>query len=49
MPPIKNVLKDTHLIINDINEVILVGGFSRIPKIKKWLKNFLVRKFSVKN
>ena len=39
--PIDNVLKDSKIDINQIQEVILVGGSSKIPKIK----NILSEKF----
>jgi len=38
--PIKKALSDGHLIKEDINEVILIGGSTRIPKVKEFVKNF---------
>ncbi len=38
IPPIDKVLNDINLKSEDINEIILVGGSSRIPKIKNILK-----------
>jgi molecular chaperone DnaK (HSP70) len=38
--PVENVMKDAHLKKTDIAEVILVGGSTRIPKIRKILKEY---------
>ena len=38
LPPIDDVLKDSKIKNTDINEIILVGGSSKIPKIKDMLK-----------
>ena len=38
--PVKNVLKDSKLEKEDINEIILVGGSTRIPLVQKLLKEF---------
>ena len=40
IPPIKQALKDADLKVNDINEVVLVGGSSRIPKIQEMINNY---------
>lgn len=40
LKPVKKVLDDSSLTINDINEVVLVGGSTRIPKIQELVKNF---------
>ena len=40
LEPCKQALKDSGLSISDINEVILVGGSTRIPKIQELVKNF---------
>ena len=40
IPPIKEALNDANLKKEDINEIILVGGSSRIPKIQKMLSEF---------
>eukprot|EP00835_Amoeboradix_gromovi_P001336 NODE_59_length_25653_cov_0.289622.p2 type:complete len:640 gc:universal NODE_59_length_25653_cov_0.289622:21361-19442(-) len=37
--PCENALKDAKLSPNDINEVILVGGMSRMPKVQEMVKN----------
>ncbi|XP_046856692.1 heat shock cognate 71 kDa protein-like [Xenia sp. Carnegie-2017] len=40
LKPVKNALKDTRLNKNQIHEIILVGGSTRIPKIQKLLQEF---------
>ncbi len=40
MIPVKNVLKDAKLEKSDIADVLLVGGSTRIPKIRQILKEF---------
>ncbi|KAL3309325.1 Heat shock cognate 71 kDa protein [Cichlidogyrus casuarinus] len=40
LEPVKKALEDSGLKKEDINEIILVGGSTRIPKIKKILKDF---------
>ena len=40
LPPVKAALKDAKLTINDINEVLLVGGQTRMPKIRQMVKDF---------
>lgn len=37
---VENVLKDGKRTISDIGEIILIGGSSRIPKIKSMLKEY---------
>ena len=40
IPPCKTALKDAGLSAADINEVILVGGMTRMPKVTEEVKNF---------
>jgi molecular chaperone DnaK len=40
IPPMEKALKDAGLSTADINEVILVGGSTRIPKIQQVVKDF---------
>ncbi len=40
VPPCKQALADAKLTPNDIDEVILVGGQTRMPKIQQVVKNF---------
>jgi L1 cell adhesion molecule like protein len=40
MPPVENVLKDSGLAKSQIDEVILVGGSTRIPKVQQMLSDF---------
>jgi molecular chaperone DnaK len=41
--PCKKALKDAKLKASDINEVILVGGMTRMPKVKEIVKQFFGR------
>ena len=38
--PCRNALKDAGCTANDINEVILVGGMTRMPKVQEMVKEF---------
>ena len=40
IPPVEQVLKDAGLAKNQVHEVVLVGGSTRIPKVIELLKNF---------
>jgi molecular chaperone DnaK len=40
LTPCKNALKDAGISINDISEVILVGGMTRMPKVVEAVKAF---------
>ena len=40
LTPCKTALKDAGISANDINEVILVGGMTRMPKVIETVKNF---------
>lgn len=40
IPPCKQALADAKLTPNDINEVIFVGGQTRMPKVQQVVKNF---------
>jgi len=40
MKPVQVVLKDSGLKKNEIDEIVLVGGSTRIPKIQKLVKDF---------
>ena len=40
IPPCKTALKDAGLSASEINEVILVGGMTRMPKVIEAVKNF---------
>jgi molecular chaperone DnaK len=43
MEPCKKALKDAGLKASDINEVILVGGMTRMPKVQEKVKEFFGR------
>ena len=40
LKPCNTVLKDAHLTVNDIHEVIMVGGSTRVPAVQAAVKNF---------
>ena len=40
MPPLENVLKDAKMSKSQIDEVVLVGGSTRIPKIQQMVQEF---------
>ena len=40
MKPVKKVLEDSDLTKKDVDEVVLVGGSTRIPKIQALIKEF---------
>ena len=40
LEPVKKVLQDAKVGKNEVNEVVLVGGSTRIPKVQKLLKDF---------
>jgi molecular chaperone DnaK len=40
VPPMERALKDAGLNAKDIDEVILVGGMTRVPKVQELVKNF---------
>ncbi|MGX7577192.1 molecular chaperone DnaK [Candidatus Vidania fulgoroideorum] len=42
--PCKQALKDSNLSINDINEIILVGGMTRMPKVQLEVESFFNKK-----
>lgn len=44
MDPVKKALKDAGVSTSEIDEVILVGGSTRIPKIQEEVENFFGRK-----
>ncbi len=44
LKPCELALKDANLSINDINEVILVGGSTRIPKVQDIVEKFFGKK-----
>jgi L1 cell adhesion molecule like protein len=43
IPYVKQAIKDAKINKNDINDIVLVGGSSHIPKIKELVKNFFNR------
>jgi heat shock protein 1/8 len=49
MAPVEQALKDAKLSKRDIEEVVLVGGSTRIPKIQQLLSEFFNGKTLNKN
>lgn len=40
MPPVEQAIKDAGLTAKDIEEIVLVGGSTRIPKVQEMVKGF---------
>jgi len=40
LKPVQKVLEDGDLKITEINEIVLVGGSTRIPKVQQLVKDF---------
>ena len=40
MPPCKTALKDAGITANEVDEIVLVGGMTRMPKVVQEVKNF---------
>jgi molecular chaperone DnaK len=40
MPPVEQAIKDAGISANEIDEIVLVGGSTRIPKVQEMVKNF---------
>jgi molecular chaperone DnaK len=40
MPPVEQAIKDAGLTAKDIEEIVLVGGSTRIPKVQEMVKSF---------
>jgi molecular chaperone DnaK len=40
LPPCKTALKDAGLAASEINEIVMVGGMTRMPKVIEQVKNF---------
>ena len=47
LEPCKTVLKDANLTINDIDEIIMVGGSTRIPAVQKAVKEFFNKELNL--
>merc|ERR1712005_8368 len=44
--PCKNCVKDSGVSLNEIDDIILVGGMSRMPKVQTTVENFFEKKAS---
>ena len=40
IPPCKTALKDAGITANDVDEIVMVGGMTRMPKVIDEVKNF---------
>ena len=40
MVPVQKVMKDAQMDIKDIDEIVLVGGSTRIPKVQQLVKEY---------
>ena len=40
MKPVQKVLEDSDLSKNEVDEIVLVGGSTRIPKVQQLVKEF---------
>jgi molecular chaperone DnaK len=40
MPPVEQAIKDAGITAKEIDEIVLVGGSTRIPKVQEMVKNF---------
>ena len=40
LEPVQKVLKDAEMKKNEIDEIVLVGGSTRIPKVQQLVKDF---------
>ena len=47
LEPLKQVLEDSKKNESDIKEIVFVGGSTRIPKVKEFVKNFFVGKINI--
>lgn len=45
--PIKRVLRDSGTKVSDVDEVILVGGSTLIPKVQQLVKEFFIGKVMI--
>ena len=43
IPPCKTALKDAGISANDIDEIVMVGGMTRMPKVIEEVKTFLAK------
>ena len=49
MKPVEQVLKDSNMSKSQVNEIVLVGGSTRVPKIQELIKEFFNGKEPCKN
>ena len=46
MDPVHRLLADLNMTKEDVDEIVLVGGTTRVPKIKELLRNFFGKKLN---
>ncbi|KAK7057430.1 heat shock protein 70 [Favolaschia claudopus] len=46
MKPVERVLKDAHVKKEDVDEIVLVGGSTRIPKVQELLREYFGKELS---
>ena len=46
MDPIQKVLEDAELLRKDVDDIVLVGGSTRIPKVQQLIKEYFNGKVS---
>jgi heat shock protein 5 len=49
MKPVEQVLKDAHVKKSEVNDIVLVGGSTRIPKVQSMLEDYFGKKKVSKN
>ena len=47
IPPCKTALKDAGLSASEVDEIVLVGGMTRMPKVIEEVKNFFGEKILI--
>lgn len=48
LEPCKKALRDANLTPNDLNEIIMVGGMTRMPKVREVVKRFFNKELNTK-
>ena len=44
LKPVRKVLEAAHLVKDDVDEIVLVGGSTRIPKVRELIRSFFGKK-----
>jgi molecular chaperone DnaK len=48
IPPCKTALKDASITANEIDEIVMVGGMTRMPKVVQEVKDFFGKRTKYK-